>query len=656
MSQGGGAEADEEGGEVDGDDWWPEVEDTLVLETVGTIVLEAVSWASVEPSYDWWVHGLAPLRVVCVPVGRLAQGVIVVAVPGAAGSGPARKRPAIGEAALKVARATVAVTAVGDERSGFGAEAIAELGKTRVALLSLPEDKVMEFAPITPEAYEADFVFVSEAKESVEPWGAALGRLLATRFKGDAAFATGDEGSVVAGGGAVGSSGAGASVGKAGGGPSLTPKKLAFHRLEDLEKEMAALRAELKASRGSGGGGSTPGSAAPAGRRAGAPPLFGARSKAPGAPAPAALGAAVGAAESQAAAGAAAGLAPDVVASAVAAGISLDQVLQLGALFKGAPSRIGAEPAVAAARERKVTATADTVDDEEEVIGAGAGGGEAPLAAEPSVLGVMKQLADITGQLAKGKVPRDPLERALTTLTLGATAAGEDGEERRVSTRMGVEAMMLLRRAVAERPEALTKVILENVARQNATGTINVSGSLPSETVPSIPFYLEHRSLIDGHRPTIYSAWLMAQVVDLLLRGRTKEAICRGLLAVSALEQMSIDRGNWTTAWEMTLNEQEPPFAAFSGHSTVGLRRPFSQMYDRRWHEAVLAAVNADEEMRERRKKLSAWTNPEAPRAREKATADGTAEEGQRAAGANPRRRGAGPKAAGGAPKAAEER
>ena len=62
MSQGGGAEADEEGGDVDGDDWWPEVEDTLALETVGTIVLEAVSWASVEPSYDWWVHGLAPLR------------------------------------------------------------------------------------------------------------------------------------------------------------------------------------------------------------------------------------------------------------------------------------------------------------------------------------------------------------------------------------------------------------------------------------------------------------------------------------------------------------------------------------------------------------------------------------------------------------------
>ena len=136
---------------------------------------------------------------------------------------------------------------------------------------------------------------------------------------------------------------------------------------------------------------------------------------------------------------------------------------------------------MAAARERKVVATADTVDDDEKATGALAGGGEAPPAGEPSMLCVMKQLADITGQLAKSKATRDPLERALTTLTLGATAAGEDGEERRVSTRMGVEAMMLLRRAVVERPEALTKAMLENVARHNATGTINVSGSLEVE-------------------------------------------------------------------------------------------------------------------------------------------------------------------------------
>ena len=100
------------------------------------------------------------------------------------------------------------------------------------------------------------------------------------------------------------------------------------------------------------------------------------------------------------------------------------------------------------------------------------------------------------------------------------------------------------------------------------------------------------------------------------------------------------------TAWEMTLQDTEPPYPSFSAHSTAGLRRPFSRLYDRRWHEAVLASVHADEEMRERRRKLVSWQNPSAQAAAAAATAaaagadagaDGT--RGAEPGSANPKRK-----------------
>jgi len=60
----------------------------------------------------------------------------------------------------------------------------------------------------------------------------------------------------------------------------------------------------------------------------------------------------------------------------------------------------------------------------------------------------------------------------------------------------------------------------------------------------------------------------------------------------------------------MLLLDDEPPYASFATHSVDGLRSPFSKVYDRRWHEAVLSAVNADEEMKEKRKKLTARRAP----------------------------------------------
>ena len=70
--------------------------------------------------------------------------------------------------------------------------------------------------------------------------------------------------------------------------------------------------------------------------------------------------------------------------------------------------------------------------------------------------------------------------------------------------------------------------------------------------------WLELRSRIRNHPPTVNWGWLTAGAFDALVGGRTEEARARLGLMLAIADQLSIESGDWTLAWEMTL-EGEPP-------------------------------------------------------------------------------------------------
>jgi len=117
--------------------------------------------------------------------------------------------------------------------------------------------------------------------------------------------------------------------------------------------------------------------------------------------------------------------------------------------------------------------------------------------------------------------------------------------------------------------------------------------------------YLEWRSRVSNHRPSIYWRWAIAGARDALANGRSAEALARLDLACVAGEQTCIDGGSWLLAQEL-LWEDDPPFHSFS------VRRPadpgraaHSQLCDPRWAEAALSRLRELDDWNERRRRLT---------------------------------------------------
>lgn len=122
--------------------------------------------------------------------------------------------------------------------------------------------------------------------------------------------------------------------------------------------------------------------------------------------------------------------------------------------------------------------------------------------------------------------------------------------------------------------------------------------------------YVELRSRIGNHRPTISWAWSVAGARDALAAGRTEEALARLDLAIVAGEQASIDGGSWILAQELFW-EDDPPYAAFMGRRPADAgRSATSHLCDPRWAEAALSRLKEIDEWNERRRRLGGVPPP----------------------------------------------
>lgn len=286
-------------------------------------------------------------------------------------------------------------------------------------------------------------------------------------------------------------------------------------------------------------------------------------------------------------------------------GVAESDLGKLASLIAGARTKIrpepgpGGGPAAEAAAQNVALGTADLDEGEEDDDGLDRPGSTTMARAVVELTKLTKMLSGASSQ------PRDPLERALE----GLTSLGGDAGATALSVRRGAQAHMLLKRAVAENPRALSRPILEAMRKVNRLTVFQHSltedgGGSDGLLAPDPLFWLEHRSRITNHKSNVMWAWQLGLVTRALLQGNHDEALTRCLLGLCAAEQLSLDHGRWTLAQEMLLIEA-PPFGSFERHYAENHdQRAHTRLFDDRWVEVLHSRLREMDEMNERKKRL----------------------------------------------------
>ena len=111
-----------------------------------------------------------------------------------------------------------------------------------------------------------------------------------------------------------------------------------------------------------------------------------------------------------------------------------------------------------------------------------------------------------------------------------------------------------------------------------------------------------------AHTATVRMAWILAGIVHSLAHAEHDESLARALVGLAAIEQLSLDRGSWTLAEPMLLEEPAP----LSGRQMpTGSEQPFTRLLDARTIELLVYQVREVDEYLERRRRLG--TRPGGP-------------------------------------------
>ena len=159
----------------------------------------------------------------------------------------------------------------------------------------------------------------------------------------------------------------------------------------------------------------------------------------------------------------------------------------------------------------------------------------------------------------------------------------------------------MLRRALVDRPRELADNMLDRMGAD-----FGLARSLPgADRVPvTARAWVESRARIQQQFPTtVRMAWILSGIVDALARGEHDEGLARALV-LAAIEQLSLDRGSWTLAEPMLL-EEPAPLSSFHGRQMpTGSEQPFTRLLDARSIELLVYQVREVDDYLERRRRL----------------------------------------------------
>jgi hypothetical protein len=149
-------------------------------------------------------------------------------------------------------------------------------------------------------------------------------------------------------------------------------------------------------------------------------------------------------------------------------------------------------------------------------------------------------------------------------------------------------------------PSAIYKSVEANLAMINGSSaaTLTPGGS------PCLLFWAEHRSRSADYRSHLNWSWLAATAWRAAMDNRHEEVRSRLALMCAAAEQVSLDGGSWTLAWQFQLHAEPPPVQSFASHNASSAETPSTRLLDERWVEVHHQRLKELDDMRERRKRL----------------------------------------------------
>ena len=294
----------------------------------------------------------------------------------------------------------------------------------------------------------------------------------------------------------------------------------------------------------------------------------------------------------------------DLVKAAREAGVPEEQVRQMAAIAaKGKPKLLDFPLARA-----KPKARADPLSESEEEgipeVEEQELAEEAPSSNHPTQLS--KAISKLT-EIASHLTSQRRQNRTLEALLDGGAASGTEGGSSGVTIRKYSAALRALRKTLHTNPQELYKVMERNMEEDFQMRT-QLPGSTP--TMVSARAWLELRSRVQNYQTPVRLLWGIAGVADCLRANQVDQARARCMLLLAMGDQLSIDRGTWVLAAEMSL-EEPPPLSAFANHPLPGeLEAPHTRLVDGRWVDLFLAKLNDYENLADKKRKLGYRKNP----------------------------------------------
>ena len=289
------------------------------------------------------------------------------------------------------------------------------------------------------------------------------------------------------------------------------------------------------------------------------------------------------------------GLDAGVVAFGRDAGISEDQLQRLSGLLVK-PNRMEEGPRAQKARRSVLSETEEEAEEDEvELVAAD----EEDPARGPMEKAVLQLTKVVTKMTEKEKKKKSGLEEILERVDTGGIVDGSSGGGS--SSRTKASAYKKIKAALEKQPEWLYRSI-ERLMEEDFHQIRNAPGS--SGKAVSSRAWIEHRSKLLHYPSTIRTAWIVGGVHDCLKEGRSEEARARCALALAAIDQSSLDSGNWALAQEMLL-EMPAPYHAFMGRRNPDLNeQATTKLIDDRFLELTMWRLKEKDSYLESRRRL----------------------------------------------------
>ena len=262
---------------------------------------------------------------------------------------------------------------------------------------------------------------------------------------------------------------------------------------------------------------------------------------------------------------------PAVVAAAMGAGVSETSLVEMQRLM--AAGQTGQkklrEPALRTSAKKPAFEVLSESEDEEEDDS----GFQEP-SSPPSMEAAVTKLTELVSLLSAERVKKakaSKIDLALESISgTSSTDAGGGSQLKRAAA-----ARRALRQALQDSPEEISAVV-EKLLHEDLTAQVQAPGMpMPSFNARA---WVEHRSRISAaYKTAAYSSWSIAGVLDNLVKGRYAHARAQAGLLLLQLDQVAIDKGSWSLAAELAL-EQGPPLAALANE---------------RWREPLLEAARS---------------------------------------------------------------